>query len=153
MNNLPAETLRISPEGLEIANCYLQTQDVSTVATTLDIPIDIVAATLAKKDIKDYVNQVFFDVGYNNRFKMREAMDSLITRKMSEMLEADIGSSKDIADLLALSHKMSMDLMDKEIQLEKAKSDKLQTQVNVQVNNDGTKYGALIEKLLGEKLA
>ncbi len=30
--HLPAETLKISPEALEIANCYLQVQDARQVA-------------------------------------------------------------------------------------------------------------------------
>jgi uncharacterized pyridoxal phosphate-containing UPF0001 family protein len=68
------------------------------------------------------------------------------------MEESGVGSSKDIADLLALSHKMSMDLLDREIQLEKARQGQAgpQRQVNVQINNegDGSKYGQLIHKLI-----
>ncbi len=149
----PAEGLQISPEALEIANCYLQVQDARKVADELDISVELVAHTLARRDVKTYVNQVFFDVGFNNRYTMREAMDAVIKKKFQDMHESDTGSSKDIAELLALSHKMTMEMLDREIQLEKLKSENnsVKSQVNVQINNgldDGTKYGALINKLL-----
>lgn len=152
-NQSPAEALEISPEGLEIANCYLQTQDAQQVASLLDIPVELVTRTLARREIRTYVDAVFFDVGFNNRFRMRSAMDALIKQKFNELEEAQIGSSKDIVDLLALSHKMSMEYMDKQIQLEKLKqaNTEIKTQTNIQFNNgagDGTKYGELIAQLL-----
>lgn len=150
----PAEGLEIAPEALEVANAYLQLQDTRKVADELDMPVNLVSSILARREVKAYVNQVFFDIGFNNRHKMRDAMDAIIQKKFQDMHESDTGSTKDIADLLALSHKMSMELMDREIQLEKLRSEGsggLKSQVNVQINNgldDGTKYGALINKLL-----
>ena len=160
MNNLtptnaPAEGLQIAPEALEVANCYLQCQDAREVAGELGLPVEQVSQILSRREVKAYINQVFFDLGFNNRFKMRRAMDAVLKQKFQEMESADVGSSKDIADLLALSHKMSMELLDREIQLEKLRADAgLKSQVNVQINEggDGTKYGALISKLLGDKL-
>ena len=150
--HLPAETIKISPEALEIANCYLQVQDAREVAHQLDIDPELVTTTLARREVRNYIDHVFFDTGYNNRFLMRRAMDALIKQKFVEMEESGVGSSKDIAELLALSHKMSMDLLDREIQLEKAKQGQAgpQRQVNVQINNegDGSKYGQLIHKLI-----
>lgn len=151
----PAEGLEIAPETLEVANCYLQYQDARKVADELSMPVEVVSAILSRREVKAYVNQVFFDLGFNNRFKMRRAMDAVLQKKFQELEAADVGSSKDIADLLALSHKMSMELLDREIQLEKLKHDHgLKSQVNVQINEggDGTKYGALISKLLGGTL-
>lgn len=151
----PAEALHISPENLEIANCWLQLQDTQQVARELDIPVDMVSRVLARSEIKAYTNQVFFEVGFNNRFKMRDLMDTLIKKKLSDMTESETGSNKDILDILALSHKMSMEQLDREIALEKLKqgnqSAAIKSQVNVQINDglgDGTKYGALISKLL-----
>jgi hypothetical protein len=150
--HLPAETLKISPEALEIANCYLQLQDARQVAHELSIDPELVTTTLARKEVRGYIDQVFFDTGYNNRFLMRQAMDAIIRQKFQELDEAGVGSSKDIAELLALSHKMSMDLLDREIQLEKIRQGNPgpQRQVNVQINEggDGTKYGQLIHKLI-----
>lgn len=150
----PAEGLQIAPEALEIANAYLQLQDARKVADELDLPLATVSHTLAKREVKSYVNQVFFDVGFNNRHTMREAMDAIIKKKFQDMHESDTGSSKDIAELLALSHKMTMEILDREIQLEKLRAEGgggVKSQVNVQINNgldDGSKYGSLISKLL-----
>jgi len=159
MNNLPttapAEVLQISPENLEVANCFLELQDTQRVADTLDLPVDMVTRILGRQEIKAYVNQVFFEVGFNNRFRMRELMDTLIKKKLSDMQESETGSNKDILDIIALSHKMSMEQLDREIALEKLKQGNqasgIKSQVNVQINDglgDGTKYGALINKLL-----
>lgn len=142
--------IAISPESLEIANCYLQHQDISKVAEVLGINVQTASTMLERKEIKAYINNVFYDVGYNNRFKMRAAMDALIQRKFQDMEEADVGSNKDITELMLLSHKMSMDYLEKELQLEKMRTTNHQT--NIQINNDGSRYGALIEKLLGDKL-
>jgi len=148
--HLPAETVRISPEALEIANCYLQLQDAKKVAYELDLDQELVVTTLARREVRGYIDQVFFDTGYNNKFLMRRAMDALIQQKFQELEESGVGSSKDIAELLSLSHKMSMDLLDREIQLEKLRSTGgPQKQVNVQINeSDGSKYGQLIHKLI-----
>lgn len=149
--HLPAETVRISPEALEVANAYLQLNDARAVARELDLDPEVVTNLLARREVKTYIDSVFFDSGYNNRFLMRRAMDALIKQKFSELEESQTGSTKDIAELLQMSHKMSMDLMDREIQLEKAKmSTAPQKQVNVQINEglDGSKYSQLVQRLI-----
>ena len=148
--HLPAETVRISPEALEVANCYLQLNDAKQVAYELQLEPDQVTQILGRREVKQYIDQVFFDMGYNNRFLMRQAMDALIKQKFSELEEAGVGSSKDIADLLQMSHKMSMDLLDKQLQLEKLRTQAPgpQKQVNVQINDGGSKYSQLIHKLV-----
>jgi len=146
----PAEVIEISPEALEVANCYLQNQSIEEVSNALGVSTDLVAQILARREVKSYINQVFFEVGFNNRFRLREVMDILIKKKLQEMDEADIGSSKDILEILALSHKMTMDALDKEIQLEKIRGGNApRSQVNVQINDGGgTNYGNLIERLV-----
>lgn len=146
----PAEVLEISPESLEVANSYLQSQDIVKVADELDIPREMVIQTLAKREVKAYIDSVFFNLGFNNRFRMRQLMDTIIQKKLQEMDEADIGSNKDISELVALSHKMTMEQMDREIALEKLKQGNLKTQTNIQINDagGGTKYGSLIQQLL-----
>ena len=149
--HLPAETVRISPEALEVANAYLQLNDARAVAQELDLDPEIVTNLLARREVKSYIDSVFFDSGYNNRFLMRRAMDALIKQKFSELEESQTGSTKDIAELLQMSHKMSMDLMDLEIQLAKAQqATGPQKQVNVQINEglDGSKYSQLVQKLI-----
>jgi hypothetical protein len=149
--NLPAETVRVAPEFLEVANCYLQLTDPKKVADELDLPVDTVSEILKRREVKSYIDSVFFDTGYNNRFLMRRAMDALIKQKFQELEEAQSGSTKDISELLMMSHKMAMDLMDREIQLEKIRAGTgPQKQVNVQIN-DGlgdSKYSQLVHKLI-----
>jgi orotate phosphoribosyltransferase-like protein len=144
----PAEVLEISPEALEIANAYLQVQDADKVADDLDISKDTVLAVLNRREVKSYIDNVFLDLGFNNRFKLRKAMDAIIAKKFQELDEAGIGSSKDILEILQVSHKMTMDYMDKQIQLEKLKSDNVKSQVNVQINDAGSNYGNLIERII-----
>lgn len=147
----PAETLDISPENLEIANTYLQTQNIEQTAHNLSVATDTVSQVLQRREVRAYIDSVFLDLGFNNRFKMRSAMDALIQQKFQELEEAGIGSNKDIADLLALSHKMSMDILDRQIKLEEAKAKNIRSQVNVQLNEfggDGSKYGSLLERLM-----
>jgi hypothetical protein len=149
--HLPAETVRISPEALEVANAYLQLNDARQVADELGIDPEVVTNILAKREVKGYIDSVFFDSGYNNRFLMRRAMDALIKQKFQELEESQMGSTKDIAELLQMSHKMSMDLLDREIQLEKARTQTgPQKQVNVQINEglEGSKYGKLVQQLI-----
>ena len=149
--HLPAETVRISPEALEVANAYLQLNDARQVAEELGIDPEVVTSILAKREVKGYIDSVFFDSGYNNRFLMRKAMDALIKQKFHELEESQMGSTKDIAELLQMSHKMSMDLLDREIQLEKARTQTgPQKQVNVQINEglEGSKYGKLVQQLI-----
>lgn len=146
----PAEIVAISPEALEIANSYLQSQNIAQVAHDLGVSTDTVTSQLSRREVKAYIDAVFLDVGFNNRFKIRSAMDALIQQKFQELEEAGIGSSKDIADLLALSHKMTMEQLDRQIKLEELKQKNINNQVNVQVNEFGnnSKYGNLVEKLI-----
>lgn len=153
--NTPAEILDISPEGLEIANCYLQLQDINKVAEELDIPVQLITQHLAKREIRQYVDNVFMNLGFNNRFKMRRALDAVIARKFKDLDESETGSTKDISELLALSHKMSMEILDREIQLKKLDAEKgsgPKSQVNVQINENGSNYGSLIERLINNQI-
>jgi len=82
---------------------------------------------------------------------MRAAMDAILSKKFQDMEEADVGSSKDILEIMALSHKMSMEYLAAQMALEKVQGANVKNQVNVQINengSDGTKYGTLIQKLI-----
>ena len=147
----PAESLAISPEGLQIANAYLQTPDINKVAESLDIPPEIVSQVLERREVRSYVNSVFFSTGFNNRFQVRELMDTILKKKLQELDENDIGSNRDITEILALSHKISMEQLNAEIQLEKIRTaSTLKQQNNIQINDNmgGSKYSSLIEQLI-----
>lgn len=149
-NEHPAEALTISPESLEIANLYLQLQSIPQVCEELGLPTEMVTEVLDRREIKAYLDNVFFDIGFNNRHRMRQAMDLIIQKKFQELDEAGIGSTKDITEILALSHKMTMEYMDKQIQLEKLRGGGIRNQVNVQINDGtgGSNYGNLIERII-----
>ena len=147
----PVEGISISPENLEVANCYLATQSISEVSRLLSIPTHMISEILSRREIRAYIDNVFMDVGYNSQFKIAEVMDAVIEKKLQEMAEADVGSGKDITEILALRHKMNMDYLDKQIKLETLRAGtSVRNQVNVQVNDmvGGTNYSALISKLV-----
>lgn len=145
----PAEVLKISPEALEVANAYLQIQDIPKVADILSIPTELVTQMLDRAEVKAYIDNVFMDTGFNNRFKMRAAMDAILAKKFEEMDEAGVGSGKDIIEIMALSHKMTMELMDREIALRKLEGSSVRNQVNVQINDQGgSNYNNLLDRLM-----
>ena len=85
----------------------------------------------------------------------RETLDLLIEKKLEEADETEIYTNKDMADLLALAHKMRIEEMKAQTELEKAKSGNIKNQVNIQ-DNSGVpfgqgNYGQLLKKLLKEK--
>jgi len=81
-------------------------------------------------------------------------MDNLIAMKLEEMVETGLGSTKDIADLLQMQHKMRMDELKAMADLEKAREGTIRKQTNVQINTTGPSpygegnYGELLGKLL-----
>ena len=145
-------TTRMSPEGLEIANSYLANGDVSAVCQELDIPRDIVVAVLNKREIQKYIDTVYMDSGYRNRFKLAETLDKLIYQKLEEAEESEIYTNKDLADLLMMQHKIRMDEVKAQTEFEKAKGGNIKTQNNVQINTEVPfgqgNYGTLMKKLL-----
>ena len=73
---------RISPEGLEIANAYLKLGNIQDVCTELALQEADVSEYLAKREVKAYIDQVYLDTGYRNRFKLAETLDVLIDKKL-----------------------------------------------------------------------
>lgn len=153
--NAPAECMAIDPEGLEVANTYLQNPDIQAVSLELDISTELVTEILARREVKAYIDSVFFNTGFNNRFQMRKLMDTIIKKKLQDMDEAETGSTKDITEILALSHKMTVDLMDKELQLEKLRQSTAKVQTNIQINDSGsgsTNYASLLQQLMNNNV-
>ena len=54
-------TTRISPESIEIANAYLETGDITAVSAVLNVPRDVVSEYLNKREVKKYIDSVYFD--------------------------------------------------------------------------------------------
>jgi predicted transcriptional regulator len=146
------EVIQISPEGLEIAQVYLKTQSIEETAQELKLSPIIVQQYLEKTEVKNFVNHVFLESGYRNRFKIAELMDQIIEKKLEELQEAEIGSSKDILEIIAFQHKMRMDLINADLKLEALKAQNIKQQTNIQINSSAPygdqNYGKLLDKLL-----
>ena len=145
---------KMSPGGLEIANAYLELGNLPAVCTRLGIDENTVQEYLGKREIKQYIDQVYLDTGYRNRFKLANTLDDLIDRKLEEADESQIYTNKDLADLIQMAHKMRMDEIKAMAELEKAKASNIKNQTNVQINSElpfgQGNYGKLMEKLLSK---
>ena len=146
---------KMSPEGLEIANSYLEHGSIPVVCVKLGVSENQVSEILNKREIKQYIDTVFLDTGYRNRFKISETLDMLIEKKLEESEETEIYTNKDMADLLQMAHKMRIDEIKAQTDLEKAKSQTVKTQVNIQDNGSlpfgQGNYGELIKKLIKDQ--
>ena len=137
--------VKMAPENLEVANAYLSTGSALTAASSLGVTPDKVYEVLEKSDVKDYINSVYLDQGYRNRFRLAELLDEVIENKLQEARDSEQYSSKDLVDIIALAHKITVD------HTKEAKATTNIKQQNVQINSpfgEGN-YGKLMEKLLG----
>ena len=94
-----SQELRIIPENLVVANLYLEHNDIDHVAALLNSSSELIVATLGKKDVRDYITQVYLDTGYRNRFKLATVLDKLIDQKMEEAEDTGFYTKADILDL------------------------------------------------------
>jgi len=138
----------ISPEGAEIANTYLENAcSIKATSEILGLPTHTVSAALHDPMVRNYVTGVLRENGHRHMELIVNKLDQVIEMKWEELEEAEIGSSKDIADLLQIAHKMRME-MSRLLQAD-TKNNAPVNQKNTQVNVFGEgKYGALMEKLL-----
>ena len=136
----------IQPEQLEVADKYIACGgSIATTAEELGMTRAEVSTVLSQRPVKKYVDTMFLDAGHMNRFKLAETLEKIITKKLDELEEAEIGSSKDIADLLDLAIKFYNTLAKLEAVREKKD---IHNQTNVQVNDYGKgNYGKLVEVL------
>jgi len=144
----------ISPEGLEVANAYLQYGNIAAVSQVMALSENAVAETLNKREVKQYIYTVYLDTGYRNRNNIASLLDNIIASKLEEAEETGVYSKKDLSDLLSLAHKMRMDEIKAQTELEKAKGSTIKNQTNVQINESipfgQGNYGKLMEKLLSD---
>ena len=79
-----------------------------------------------------YIDTVFLDTGYRNKNNIAAVLDEMIASKLEEAQETGVYSSKDLADLLQMAHKMRMDEL--KAQTEAEKTTGVRSQTNVQLN-------------------
>ncbi len=91
-------------------------------------------------------------MGYRNKNNIASLLDEMIQSKLEEAQESGVYSSKDLADLLQMAHKMRMDEIKAQAELEKVSSSNIKNQTNVQINEGVPfgqgNYGKLMDKLL-----
>ena len=147
------EVTTISPEGLEIANSYLQFGNIRGVCQHLQVEENKVVEALNKREVKKYIDTVYLDMGFRNKNNIASALDEMIQSKLEEAQETGMYSNKDLADLLQMAHRMRMDEIKAQAEAEKASTTNIRNQTNVQIN-DGSlpfgqgNYGKLMDKLL-----
>lgn len=147
-------TERISPEGVRVAQSYLENgQDILATANHLNLPIEVVEDLLNKRETKAYIDRIYNESGFRNRQKMGDLMDAIIAKKLEEMDQSGMGSGKDIVEILSLAHKMKMDQMQMELKLLEAQNKTPSVQINTQINasSGGDKYNQLLERILQAK--
>ena len=146
------ELTTISPEGLEVANSYLQFGNIRGVCDHLQVAENKVVEILNKREVKKYIDTVYLDIGYRNKNNIGSVLDEMIASKLEEAQESGIYSSKDLADLLQMAHTMRMDEIKAQADLAKTESNNIKNQTNVQINEavpfGQGNYGKLMEKLL-----
>ncbi len=135
---------KLAPEGFDIANAYLELGSVEEVAKQLQLPQHEVASVLTRRDVKDYLDGVYLDMGYRNRNKLGALLDKMIDAKIEEAEESGVYTSKDLFDLISLAHKMRME------ELKLTEKPQIGTQVQIAQFGEGN-YGKLMEKLLGNR--
>ena len=149
------EVTTLSPEGLEVANCYLQFGNIRAVCDFMQVAEEKVVELLNKREVKKYIDTVYLDMGYRNKNNIATVLDEMIQSKLEEAQETGVYSNKDLADLLQMAHRMRMDEIKAQAELTKAETTNIKTQNNVQINNESLplgqgNYGKLMEKLLKE---
>ena len=151
----PDEGYKISPEALEIAKTYMACHDTKETALALGIAPEKVSYYLRKPDVKRFVDTVFMEQGYMNRGKIQDVMDDLFEKKLEEMEESEMGTSKDILELVTLQHKMRIEELKllKELNSGSNTNIKQQTVINGTPDFGGSNYQGLLGQLIkaGEK--
>jgi len=141
------ELITITPEGLEIATAYLELGGIKEVSEALGITEFVVSEWLDKREVKKFIDNVYFDSGYRNRNKIAEVLDKIIESKLQEAEESEFYTKKDLVDLLVLANKIRQD--EKKTQND---STNIKTQTNVQINDGAMfgsgNYGKLMEALM-----
>ena len=93
-------------------------------------------------------------MGYRNKNNIATLLDEMIESKLEEAKESGVYSNKDLADLLQMAHKMRMDEIKAQAELQKAEASNVRSQTNIQVNEGVPfgqgNYGKLMEKLLND---
>ena len=143
MSDNPLQALTVAPEFITVATEYVKHLDVAKTAAVLKLPVLTVTGVLDKKEVQRYVDAMFLQQGYMQRNKLNDVLSKIIDLKLDEMEETEMGSNKDILEILKFAHTMSMDhaKLNKE---DKGPS----TNVKIEQNFGGDNYSKLLERIV-----
>lgn len=149
---------QMSPESMRVIEAYLACgSDVKKAAYELGMSQEDFVAIYNKREVKNYLMTLFNESGFRNREKFFGILDTVLELKLEELQESGMGSSMDIMDILTKMHKMKMDEMKMQIELEKVQQAKgPSTQINVQNNYPGShdpQYQKLMQSLASGKFS
>lgn len=142
----------IPPEGLMIAEAYIEHGSIAAAAQALGMGVEIVAAQMKMPEVRHYINTIFMESGFRNRGRMFGLLDTVINKKIEEAEETGIVSEDDLLTVIEKVHKMKMQELTMEIKMLEAQN-KLKAptnQTNIQNNFGGSEgMNGLLTQLMG----
>lgn len=88
----------LDPVLLSIANDYLAGNSIDKIADEYGISADRVSSVIEKREVKQYIDNVYATQGYLNRGKRIALINKVIEQKVTDALETGIYSKKDLLD-------------------------------------------------------
>lgn len=141
------EQVCLAPEDIELVSIFVESgYDHNTTAQVLGWHPHDVKKYLERPNVKGYITTLAVDSAVRHSSELSNKLDDIIATKLQELLENEITSSKDIADLLQMQHKMRMDQA--KLAIEVAKASQATSVRNTQVNIGGTGYEKLVAQLI-----
>lgn len=134
--------LKINPDALEVANSYLSTLSIEETSKQLEITPEAVNQYIQQPAVKSYIDNIFLEQGYRNRFKLGALLDKIIDSKLEEAEETGVYTSKDLLEVIKVVQTMQKD---------NTQSQDIGKQTNVQVNNYGANLSSLLERIVEGK--
>ena len=142
MTDNPLTQFNIDPQVFEVTTEYAQNLSITQTAANLHLSEHQVVEILENKAAKRYIDAIFMEQGYMQRNKLNDVMTKIIDMKLEEMEESELGSNKDILEILKQAHTMQMDHQ------KASKEEQPGQQVNIQNNFGGDNYNKLLEKIV-----
>lgn len=134
--NKSLEAPELDPIVLSVANKYIECASLQDIADEYDVPTDVITKTLERKEVQNYINAVFMNQGFINRFRRMKIINDVISQKLQDALETGVYSKEDLLKWMKLLDTMETNATTKE---------KQGPIVAIQVNSN---YDTLIEDLM-----
>ena len=142
MTDNPLAKISVAPEFFTVATEYVKHLDITKTALKLQLPVTTITEVLNKKEVKRYIDAIFLEQGFMQRNKLNDVLTKIIDLKLEEMEENDMGSNKDILEILKFAHTMQMD------HAKMNQEDQPGSQVNIQNNFGGDNYANLLSRIV-----